>query len=283
MTGEIAIIGMAGRFPGAPSVAALWELLCAGREGLTRLDAATLAAEGVPADLAADPSYVPAAAVLEGIDRFDAGFWGIGGHEAALMDPQQRILLEVAWHALQDAGIDPRAGTAAIGAFVGSAVSTYLLTQLRAQIDGPSAPGQLLAMMGNDKDYAATQLAYRMNLTGPAISVQTACSSSLVAVHLACQSLLAGECDIALAGGVSVRVPHRVGYRHEPGGMLSPDGHCRSFAEGAAGTVFGSGCGVVVLCRADEARGHAHADEGAGERMPMRRAAGHVRCCLVRR
>ena len=250
---SVAVIGMAGRFPGAPDVPALWDLLAHGREGLTRLGPADLAAARLSPEVAADPRYVPAAGVLDGIDQFDAGFWGIGRHEAELMDPQQRILLEVAWHALEDAGLDPRRNEAAIGVFVGSAISTYLLFQLHGRIAGPSAPSQLLAMMGNDKDYSATQLAYRLNLTGPAVAVQTACSSSLVAVHLACQSLLSGECDIAIAGGVSVRVPHRVGYLHEAGGMLSPDGHCRSFAEDAAGTVFGSGCGLVVLRRQEDA------------------------------
>jgi NADPH:quinone reductase-like Zn-dependent oxidoreductase/3-oxoacyl-(acyl-carrier-protein) synthase/SAM-dependent methyltransferase/acyl carrier protein len=250
----IAIIGMAARFPGAPDLNAYWNLLVNGREGLSRLDPDALLAEGVPPDVLADPRYVPAAAVLDGFDRFDAGFWEIGGHEAALMDPQQRMLLELAWHALEDAGIDPRRADASIGVFVGAAISTYLLFQLRRAISGPSAPSQLLAMVGNDKDYMATQLAYRLDLKGPAMSVQTACSSSLVAVHLACQSLLSGECDIALAGGVSVRVPHRVGYLCEAGGMLSPDGHCRSFAEAAAGTVFGSGAGLVVLRRAEDAK-----------------------------
>ncbi|WP_203073863.1 beta-ketoacyl synthase N-terminal-like domain-containing protein [Falsiroseomonas ponticola] len=249
----IAIIGMAGRFPGAPDLHALWSLLANGREGITRLDRATLLGEGVPAAAIDDPRYVPAAAVLNGIDRFDAGFWGMAPHEAALMDPQQRVLLETAWHALEDAHCDPRRTEGQVGVFVGSAISTYLLFRLRGQIEGPSRAGQLLAMAGNDKDYAATQLAYRLDLKGPAIAVQTACSSSLVAVHLACQSLLSGECDVAIAGGVSIRVPHRVGYRHEEGGMLSPDGHCRSFAEGAAGTVFGSGCGLVVLKRAEDA------------------------------
>ncbi|MGH7030916.1 MAG: polyketide synthase, partial [Stellaceae bacterium] len=255
MTDKIAIIGMAGRFPGAPDLPAFWELLVNAREGLVRLGRDELLAEGVPAAALADPRYVPAAGMLEAIDRFDAGFWGIARREAALMDPQQRIALETAWHALEDAAIDPRRADGAIGVFVGAAISTYLLTRLRDEIAGPSAPSQLLAMIGNDKDYIATQLAYRLDLTGPAIAVQTACSSSLVAVHLACQSLNAGECDIAIAGGVSVRVPHRVGYLHEAGGMLSPDGHCRSFAEDAGGTVFASGCGLVVLRRLDEA-GH---------------------------
>ena len=252
----IAIVGMAGRFPGAPDLRAYWDMLANGREGLTPLAETDLLTSGVPRGTFGDPRYVRTAGALQGIDRFDAGFWGMSAHEASLMDPQQRILLELAWHALEDAGIDPARTDATIGVFVGTAVSTYLLFQLRDQISGPSAPSQLLSMVGNDKDYIATQLAYRLDLRGPAVAVQTACSSSLVAVHLASQSLLAGECDIAIAGGVSVRVPHRVGYLYEAGGMVSPDGHCRSFADDAAGTIFGSGAGLVVLRRADEAGGH---------------------------
>ncbi|MGE5269160.1 MAG: beta-ketoacyl synthase N-terminal-like domain-containing protein, partial [Thiohalocapsa sp.] len=240
MSGEIALIGMAGRFPGAPDLASYWELLREGGEGLTRLDRDELLMAGVDPAVLADPRYVSAAGALDAIDRFDAAFWGIGAGEAALMDPQTRIALETTWHALEDAAIDPRRFDGAIGVFFGAAISTYLLFRLRDRISGPSAPSQLLAMIGNDKDYIATQLAYRLDLRGPAIAVQTACSSSLVAVHLACQSLNAGECDIAIAGGVSVRVPHRVGYLHEAGGMLSTDGHCRSFAHGADGTVFAS-------------------------------------------
>jgi NADPH:quinone reductase-like Zn-dependent oxidoreductase/3-oxoacyl-(acyl-carrier-protein) synthase/SAM-dependent methyltransferase len=252
----IAIVGMAGRFPGAPDLRAYWDMLANGREGLTLLAENDLLTSGVPRAAFGDPRYVRTAGALQDIDRFDAGFWGMSAHEASLMDPQQRILLELAWHALEDAGIDRARTDATIGVFVGTAVSTYLLFQLRDQISGPSAPSQLLSMVGNDKDYIATQLAYRLDLRGPAVAVQTACSSSLVAVHLAGQSLLAGECDIAIAGGVSVRVPHRVGYLYEAGGMVSPDGHCRSFADDAAGTIFGSGAGLVVLRRADEAAGH---------------------------
>ena len=195
---------MAGRFPGAPDLRTYWDMLANGREGLTPLAENDLLTSGVPRATFGDPRYVRTAGALEGIDRFDAGFWGMSAHEASLMDPQQRILLELAWHALEDAAIDPARTDATIGVFVGTAVSTYLLFQLRDQISGPSAPSQLLSMVGNDKDYIATQLAYRLDLRGPAVAVQTACSSSLVAVHLASQSLLAGECDIAIAGGVSV-------------------------------------------------------------------------------
>ena len=249
----IAIVGMAGRFPGAPDLRAYWDMLANGREGLTPLAENDLLTSGVPrADL--QRSALCADVGCAGGHRpLRCSFWGMSAHEASLMDPQQRILLELAWHALEDAGIDPARTDATIGVFVGTAVSTYLLFQLRDQISGPSAPSQLLSMVGNDKDYIATQLAYRLDLRGPAVAVQTACSSSLVAVHLASQSLLAGECDIAIAGGVSVRVPHRVGYLYEAGGMVSPDGHCRSYADEAAGTIFGSGAGLVVLRRADDA------------------------------
>lgn len=252
--GSIAIIGMAARYPGAPDLAGFRDLLFAGRDAVTTLDPDQLAAEGVPDDVLRDRHYVPAAAILRNIDRFDAARFGIPPHEAVLMDPQQRILLETAANALDDAGLDPRQSELSIGAFAGAAISTYLLTRLSPHVlAGPSSASQLLAVTGNDKDYAAAQLAYRLDLRGPVLSVQTACSTSLVAVHLACQSLLNGECDAAIAGGVSVRVPQQVGYLHHAEGMLSPSGRCRSYGEGADGTLFGSGCGVVVLKRLDDA------------------------------
>ena len=202
--------------PGAPDLAAYWDMLANGREGLTPLAENDLLASGVPRATFGDPRYVRTAGALQGIDRFDAGFWGMSAHEASLMDPQQRILLELAWHALEDAGIDPARTDATIGVFVGTAVSTYLLFQLRDQISGPSAPSQLLAMVGNDKDYIATQLAYRLDLRGPAVAVQTACSSSLVAVHLAepesCSpasatspSPAASACACRIASAISTR------------------------------------------------------------------------------
>ena len=254
MSEGVAIVGMAGRFPGAPSIAAFRDLLARGGDAIAELDPSQLAAEGVPEALRTDPNYVPAAAILDGIDLFDAGRFGIPSHEADLMDPQQRILLETARLALHEAGIEPGNGDRSIGIFAGAAISTYLLGHLAPHLlTGPSSAAQLQAMVGNDKDYLATQLAYRLDVTGPVLSVQTACSTSLVAVHLACQSLLAGECDAALAGGVSVRVPQQVGYLHHAEGMLSPTGRCRSYGAEADGTVFGSGCGLVVLRRLDDA------------------------------
>ncbi|WP_051328760.1 beta-ketoacyl synthase N-terminal-like domain-containing protein [Geminicoccus roseus] len=254
MSGSIAIVGLAARYPGAPDLEAFRDLLFAGRDAVSTLHPDELAAEGVPDDLLRDPGYVPAASVLAGIDRFDAARFAIPPHEAVLMDPQQRVLLQAAADALDDAGIDPRHSDLTIGAFAGAAISTYLLTRLAPHVlSGPSSAAQLLAITGNDKDYAAAQLAYRLDLRGPTLSVQTACSTSLVAVHLACQSLLSGECDAALAGGVSVRVPHRIGYLHQSEGMLSPTGRCRSYGAEADGTLFGSGCGVAVLKRLDDA------------------------------
>ncbi|HWL69851.1 MAG TPA: beta-ketoacyl synthase N-terminal-like domain-containing protein [Geminicoccus sp.] len=254
MSGSIAIIGMAARYPGASDLDAFRDLLFTGRDAVSRIGPDELAAEGVPEALIQDPRYVPAAAVLDGIDRFDAARFAIPPHEAVLMDPQQRVLLQVAADALDDADLDPRQGGLAIGAFAGAAISTYLLTRLAPHVlAGPSSAAQLTAITGNDKDYVAAQLAYRLDLQGPVVSVQTACSTSLVAVHLACQSLLNGECDAALAGGVSIRVPHRVGYLHQSEGMLSPSGRCRSYGAEADGTIFGSGCGVVVLKRLDDA------------------------------
>ncbi|WP_200841239.1 polyketide synthase family protein, partial [Geminicoccus flavidas] len=254
MSGSIAIIGMAAHYPGAPDLDAFRDLLFAGRDAVSRIGPDELAAEGVPEALIQDPRYVAAAAVLDGIDRFDAARFAIPPHEAVLMDPQQRVLLQVAADALDDAGLEPERSGLAIGAFAGAAISTYLLTRLAPHVlAGPSSAAQLTAITGNDKDYVAAQLAYRLDLQGPVVSVQTACSTSLVAVHLACQSLLNGECDAALAGGVSIRVPHRVGYLHQSEGMLSPSGRCRSYGAEADGTIFGSGCGVVVLKRLDDA------------------------------
>ena len=253
MANEIAIIGMAARLPGAPGLPALWDLLRGGCEGLTRLSPDTLAAEGVAPETARDPRYVPVAAALADVDRFDAGFWGIGAHEAATMDPQQRIALETAWHALEDAGIDPARVGGATGVFIGAAISTYLLFRLRDRVAGPSAPSQLLAMAGNDKDYMATQLAYRLDLRGPAISVQTACSSSLVAVHLACQSLRLHECRLALAGGVGLMLAPGMHVVTAKLRAMAPDGRCKAFDAAADGYVRGEGCGVVVLKRLADA------------------------------
>ncbi|MEM7049901.1 MAG: amino acid adenylation domain-containing protein [Acidobacteriota bacterium] len=248
----IAIVGMAGRFPGAPDLSALWRNLAAGVESVEFFDDAELQRAGVAEELRRHPRYVAAGSVLDDIDLFDAGFFGYGPAEAALIDPQQRLLLECSWQALEDAGYDARAFAGAIGVFAGSTLSTYLLHL--ALHGGPvSAASAGPAFMGNAPDFLATRVAYKLDLQGPAYTVHTACSTSLVAVHLACQAMLSYETDIALAGGVSLRVPHRVGYLTEEGGITSPDGHTRPFDAAGRGTIFGNGAGMVVLRRLDDA------------------------------
>lgn len=249
---SVAVVGMAGRFPGAPSVDQLHASVAGKVEGIRRFTPAELAAAGVPPSVIEDPAHIPAGGVLDEIDAFDAKFFGFGAREAALMDPQDRLFMETAWHALEDAGCDPRRFGGPIGVFGGKGMSTYLFG---------IHPGRITvdfwqhynAMLGNDKDYLATRLSYALGLSGPSFTVQTACSSSLVAVHLAVQSLLAGECDLALAGGVTIRVPQKMGYLFEEGGPFSRDGHCRPYDAGASGTVSSDGVAVVVLRRADDA------------------------------
>jgi len=261
---EIAIVGMAGRFPGAPDVATFWDELVAGREAVRRFTDEELDAARVPAAERNAPGFVPAGAPLDGAELFDAGFFGYSHREAEILDPQQRIFLETCWQALEDAGHDPAAfklggpgstgepgGT--IGVFGGATTSSYLLFNLASNPAVTAAVDPLQLLVANAADSLTTRVAYKLGLTGPAFAVQSACSTSLVAVHLACQALLNEECDLALAGGVSVPVSQRSGYRHRPGSILSPDGRCRPFDAGAAGTVFGSGAGVVVLRRAEEA------------------------------
>jgi acyl transferase domain-containing protein/surfactin synthase thioesterase subunit/acyl carrier protein len=244
----IAIIGVACRFPGAADHRAYWRNLCEGVESVTVLPDDELAAAGVPAALLQDPSYVKAASILPDIDQFDAALFEYSPAEARVMDPQQRLLLEVAWEAFEDAGYGPGTAARPVGVFVGSGgvVSSYFADRLSFSAELPGQTGSL-AHIGNDKDFLSTRISYKLNLTGPSINVQTACSTSLVAVHLACQAILAGECEMALAGASTVRVPQRVGYVSRKGDILSPDGHCRAFDAEAQGTIFGSGVGAVLL------------------------------------
>ncbi len=245
---DIAIIGMAGRFPGAASTAALWELVARGGRGIRRLRDAELRAAGVDP---ATPGLVPFGGVLDGIDLFDAAFFGFSKREAELTDPQHRLMLEVAHEAFEDAGHVPDALPGPAGVYVGSALNTY---GLRALLAEPAvATSTFQRLMGVDKDFLATRIAYKLGLTGPALSVQTACSTSLVAVALAVQHLLDHTVDFAVAGGVTVAVPHTTGYLYEESGIFSPDGACRAFDRRGAGTVPGNGCGAVVLRRLDEA------------------------------
>lgn len=244
---ELAIIGMAGRFPGAPSVEALWELLVRGDEGISRFSEEELLAEGLPPELIRHPAYVPARGVIDDALLFDAGYFGMSATEARVTDPQHRLFLEVATEALEEAAIDPSRVHGAIGVMGGADVNSYALGQLLVWTH------DLQSLLGNDKDYLATRVAFKLDLRGPAITVQTACSTSLVAVAVAAQSLLSYQCDVALAGGVGLAFPQRQGHVFQEGGILSPDGRCRSFDADGQGTVGADGCGVVVLKRLADA------------------------------
>jgi acyl transferase domain-containing protein len=250
----IAVIGLAGRFPGAPSVAALWELLCRGERGVTTFSDDDLRAAGVPAAHLADPRYVKARGALAGVELFDAEHFGFLPREAALLDPQQRLLLECAWEALESAGhASPEARLregARVGVFASASRSAYEV-HLRERLD-PAARDPF-ALDGTLVDFLAARLAYKLDLRGPAVVVQTACSSSLVAVHLACQSLLTGESTLALAGAASIAVPAIAGAFALEGGITSPDGWCRAFDARASGTVGGDAVAAIVLKRLPDA------------------------------
>ncbi|MFD7657248.1 amino acid adenylation domain-containing protein [Actinosynnema sp. NPDC059797] len=251
-SGDIAVVGMSGRFPGAASVDEYWRNLRSGVVSITEMSDEDLLAEGVPAEVFRRPEYVRAAAVLDGVDQFDAAFFNLSAREAALLDPQQRLFLEAAWHALEDAGRGP--GTDSdVGVFAGAGMSAYLMSNLLGGHRVVTSPTMFELQIHNDKDYLASRTAFLLGLNGPAVTVQTACSSSLVAVHQAARALHAGDCGTAIAGGVCVRVPHRVGYLFEKGLIYSPDGVCRPFDADAQGTVFGNGVGVVVLRRLEDA------------------------------
>ncbi|MFG1796034.1 type I polyketide synthase [Nocardia sp. NPDC049149] len=244
---RVAVIGMACRFPDASTVEDYWRNLCAGRESIR-----PLAQEAMPADPPA--GYVHAGALLSDADQFDAEFFEMTPREAQLTDPQHRLFTLCAWEALEDAGHIAAENPTPVGVFAGAGISTYLLRNLVGHASLFQSPSsQLHALHGNASDYMATKVSYKLNLTGPSVAVQTACSTSLVAVHQAAQALLDFHCDIAIAGGASVQVPHEAGYLYEEGSILSPDGHCRAFDADAGGTVFGSGVGVVVLKRLTDA------------------------------
>lgn len=253
----IAVIGMALRVPGARDPAGFWRNLCRGAESVTRFSDEELRAAAVPEDLLRNPAYVKSGAVLEDMPAFDAKLFGFSPKEAAIMDPQHRHFLENAWEALEDAGHMPEAFDGSIGVFGGCGMNGYMMFNLLTNPDLVESVGLfLLRHTGNDKDFLTTRLSYCLNLTGPSVNIQTACSSSLVAVHMACQSLLNGECDLALAGGVTIEVPHNQGYLYKEGEILSPDGHCRPFDHRARGTIFGSGVGVVALRPLEDALEH---------------------------
>ncbi|MCP4657002.1 MAG: polyketide synthase, partial [bacterium] len=247
---EIAVIGISGRFPGSANRDQFRRNLREAVESISFFSEEELAASGVAPALYRRPDYVPARGILEDVDLFDAALFDIPPGEAELTDCQHRIFLECAWEALEDAGYDPEQFPGAVGVFAGSSQSTYAQSLLR---DGVEEADRFRIGLGGGCDHLAPRVSYTLNLTGPSINVQTACSTSLVAVHMACQSLLSGESELALAGGVSIAVPIKAGYRHYEGGILSPDGHCRAFDAGARGTVAGTGAGVVVLKRLEPA------------------------------
>jgi len=252
MSGGIAVIGMSGRFPGAFGVDAFWENVRDGIESIARFSADQLAAAGIPPSVIDHPRFVNAGGAIEGIELFDAGLFGYNPREAEMIDPQHRIFLECAWESLEHAGYNPFGYDGLIGVYAGTGSSTYQ-ERLKADPDLAALLGHFQLSIGNEKDHLTTRVAYKLDLHGPAVTVQTTCSSSLVAVVLACQSLLTRQCDMALAGGVSIVVPQCTGYFYTDGGILSPDGHCHAFDVHAHGAVGGNGCGVVVLRRLDDA------------------------------
>ncbi|WP_112309905.1 type I polyketide synthase, partial [Pseudogemmobacter bohemicus] len=251
---DIAIVGMAAHLPGAGDINAFWDNLRAGVESIRVLSREELLAAGESASRMARPNYVPSAAVLDGFETFDAEFFGFSPKEAAILDPQHRQFLEVAWEALENAGHPPEAFPGSIGVWAGCGMGSYFYFNLCTNPDLVEETGMfLLRHTGNDKDFLATRASHILDLKGPSVNVQTACSTSLVAVHYASQALLNGECDMALAGGVTIELPHARGYLFQDGEILSPDGHCHAFDHRAQGTVFGSGAGCVVLRRAVDA------------------------------
>lgn len=250
----IAIIGLTGRFPGAVNVEEFWRNLVAGVESISTFSDEELAAAGLdPVEVKKIPDYIRARGVLKDADCFDAAFFGMNPKEAEATDPQQRAFLEASWAALENAGYVPDQYRGAIGLFAGMTNNTYYLHNLHNRRDVTQLVGWLTTMMGNEKDYLATRIAYKLNLKGPALNIYTACSTSLVAVCQAVQQLQSFSCDIALAGGVSITFPQHRGYQFQEGGITSPDGHCRAFDANAAGTVFSHGLGIVVLKRLAEA------------------------------
>jgi acyl transferase domain-containing protein/acyl carrier protein len=249
---EIAVIGLACRFPGAKNYEVFWQNLCDGVESITFLKDEEIQPSLIDPGAPGDPNYVKAAPLLEDVDLFDAAFFDLTPREAEVMDPQHRLFLECAWQAMENAGYDPLAYKKAVGLFAGARTDTYIFNLFSSRNSMPSL-GAFEIGLGNDLAFLSTRVSYKLNLRGPSYSVHTACSTSLVAVHLACQSLLIDECQMALAGGIAINVPQKAGYIYYPGSYASPDGHTRTFDVKAAGTIFGSGLGVVVLKRLADA------------------------------
>lgn len=250
----VAIIGMTGRFPMANNIDEFWENLKNGIECIRRLSDEELSNAGVDAATLNDKNYIRISTMIEGVDLFDAAFFGIAPRDAEIMDPQHRLFLEAAWEVLEHAGYDPGSHAGAIGVYAGVSRGSYLSENVLGNPKVMQHCSPMQIMLGNMADFLSTRVAYHLNLHGPALTVQSACSTSLVAVHLACQSLLNGECDMALAGGVCILDKEKPGYFHIEGGITSSDGHCRAFDAQASGTVAGSGLGIVLLKTLDKAR-----------------------------
>ena len=248
----IAIIGMAGRFPKARNVAELWRNLREGVEAISFFEDAEIEDPAFDS-WRGNPNYVKARGVLEDADKFDAAFFGINPKEAEIMDPQQRIFLECAWEALEDAGYDSEREARPIGVFAGLSMNTYLMANLASNAGLMEQVNGFQTTFANDKDYLSTRVSYKLNLRGPSMTIQTACSTSLVTVCIACQQLASYQCDVALAGGVSIMFPQKKGHLYQEGGISSADGHCRAFDARANGTVAGEGVGIVVLKRLADA------------------------------
>jgi amino acid adenylation domain-containing protein len=251
-TKAFAIVGMVCRLPGADSVEEFWQNLQGGVESIRNLSDEELRAAGIGEELLASPHYIKRGSFVKDVDLFDARFFDISAREAELIDPQQRIFLECAWEALENAGYTAKSYPGKIGLYAGSGPNTYFLNLLSDEnflYSKDAAP----VLFSNSNDFLATRVSYKLDLTGPSLTVQTACSTSLVAVHLACRALLNHECDMAMAGGVTIRTPHNIGDIFQDGGIVSPDGHCRTFDERAQGTVRGNGVGIVVLKRLEDA------------------------------
>jgi acyl transferase domain-containing protein len=272
----IAIVGLAGRFPQADGLDAFWRQIADGAEALATLSDAELDAAGVPAALRTHPNYVRRGTFVEQAEHFDAAFFGYSPREAQVIDPQQRVFLECAWAALEHAGYAPGTVSDAVGVYAGASMNSYVYSHLLRNPGLAEAVGGYQIMLGNDKDFLCTRVSYKLGLRGPSMTVQTACSTSLVAVQVACRALQRGECDMALAGGVSLTFPLGAGYLYQEGMILSPDGHCRPFDVNARGTRAGAGAGIVVLKRLADAladgdtvhaviRGIAVNNDGAGK------------------
>ncbi|KIC36721.1 type I polyketide synthase [Leisingera sp. ANG-M7] len=252
--GDIAIVGLSVTVPGAASAEAFWQNLRAGIESIEVLDRETLLENGERASVMADPNYVPASARLQGFDEFDAEFFGFSPKEAAILDPQHRKFLEVAWGAMENAGHPPESINGPIGVYAGCGMGSYFYFNICSNPGLVDDVGMfLLRHTGNDKDFLSTRVSHVFDLHGPSVNVQTACSTSLVAVHYACKALREGECGMALAGGVTIELPQGRGYLYKENEILSPDGHCHAFDHRAQGTVFGSGAGAVALRRLEDA------------------------------